>query len=220
MPAIRQKRRQELNTQSSTKRTECAICDWLSRLAQRCWACRPWGHFSRAAAGWHWPAKSASAGRRRMTNQPWDVGRHVIWASKSTRTPALADCACQCHTGEYHRAMSTNTPNFAGLRVAGFESRRAEEMAAMVARFGGLPSISPSMRRSGRGQESRGGRFRRAFDDRADRRGRVHDGRRHSAADDATRSASRSQAVSGIAVRCHHDHSRAEADRGACANSA
>ena len=42
--------------------------------------------------------------------------------------------------------MTTNTPNFAGLRVAGFESRRAEEMAAMVARFGGVPSISPSMR--------------------------------------------------------------------------
>jgi uroporphyrinogen decarboxylase len=42
--------------------------------------------------------------------------------------------------------MSTNIPNFAGLRVAGFESRRAGEMAAMVARFGGLPSISPSMR--------------------------------------------------------------------------
>ncbi len=42
--------------------------------------------------------------------------------------------------------MSVNTPNFGGLRVAGFESRRAAEMAAMVARFGGLPSISPSMR--------------------------------------------------------------------------
>ena len=42
--------------------------------------------------------------------------------------------------------MTSNTPNFAGLRVAGFESRRADEMAAMVARFGGLPSISPSMR--------------------------------------------------------------------------
>jgi uroporphyrinogen decarboxylase len=42
--------------------------------------------------------------------------------------------------------MTTKTPNFAGLRVAGFESRRAGEMEAMVARFGGLPSISPSMR--------------------------------------------------------------------------
>ncbi|HEX3997198.1 MAG TPA: uroporphyrinogen decarboxylase [Pirellulales bacterium] len=42
--------------------------------------------------------------------------------------------------------MTNNTPSFAGLRVAGFESRRAEDMAAMVARFGGLPSISPSMR--------------------------------------------------------------------------
>jgi uroporphyrinogen decarboxylase len=42
--------------------------------------------------------------------------------------------------------MVSNTPNFAGLRVAGFESRRAEEMASLVSRFGGLPSISPSMR--------------------------------------------------------------------------
>jgi uroporphyrinogen decarboxylase len=38
------------------------------------------------------------------------------------------------------------TPNFAGLRVAGFESRRAVELAALVTRLGGIPSISPSMR--------------------------------------------------------------------------
>jgi uroporphyrinogen decarboxylase len=41
---------------------------------------------------------------------------------------------------------SNTTPNFAGLRVAGFESRRAVELAALVTRLGGVPSISPSMR--------------------------------------------------------------------------
>jgi uroporphyrinogen decarboxylase len=41
---------------------------------------------------------------------------------------------------------SNTTPSFAGLRVAGFESRRAVELAALVTRLGGIPSISPSMR--------------------------------------------------------------------------
>jgi uroporphyrinogen decarboxylase len=35
---------------------------------------------------------------------------------------------------------------FAGLRVAAFESRRAAEMANLIERFGGVPSVSPSMR--------------------------------------------------------------------------
>jgi uroporphyrinogen decarboxylase len=42
--------------------------------------------------------------------------------------------------------MTTPQPNFAGLRVAAFESRRAEEMAALIERMGGVPSVSPSMR--------------------------------------------------------------------------
>ena len=38
-------------------------------------------------------------------------------------------------------------PNgFSGLRVAAFESRRATEMAGLIERFGGIPSVSPSMR--------------------------------------------------------------------------
>lgn len=37
-------------------------------------------------------------------------------------------------------------PNFDGLRVAAFESRRAEEMARLIERQGGRPSVSPSMR--------------------------------------------------------------------------
>jgi uroporphyrinogen decarboxylase len=41
---------------------------------------------------------------------------------------------------------SSAAPNFGGLRVAAFESRRAEELAALVAKLGGMPSISPSMR--------------------------------------------------------------------------
>ncbi len=41
----------------------------------------------------------------------------------------------------------TDTANgFCGLRVASFESRRATEMAALIERFGGMPSVSPSMR--------------------------------------------------------------------------
>ena len=42
--------------------------------------------------------------------------------------------------------MSTDSPNFSGLRVASLESRNAEEMARMIARFGGVPHVSPSMR--------------------------------------------------------------------------
>jgi uroporphyrinogen decarboxylase len=36
--------------------------------------------------------------------------------------------------------------DFSGLRVAAFESRRAGEMANLIERFGGVPSVSPSMR--------------------------------------------------------------------------
>ncbi len=42
--------------------------------------------------------------------------------------------------------MMKDTPSFAGLRVAAFESRRADEMARMIERFGGVASVSPSMR--------------------------------------------------------------------------
>ncbi len=40
----------------------------------------------------------------------------------------------------------SNTASFSGLRVAAFESRRAEEMAQMIERFGGVAHVSPSMR--------------------------------------------------------------------------
>ena len=42
--------------------------------------------------------------------------------------------------------MPQDTPNFAGLRVAAFESRRAEEMAHFIEKAGGVPAVSPSMR--------------------------------------------------------------------------
>lgn len=38
------------------------------------------------------------------------------------------------------------TSDFAGLRVAAFESRRAAEMARLIERHGGVASVSPSMR--------------------------------------------------------------------------
>jgi uroporphyrinogen decarboxylase len=42
--------------------------------------------------------------------------------------------------------VSSDNASFAGLRVAAFESRRAEDIDRMIARFGGVPSVSPSMR--------------------------------------------------------------------------
>jgi uroporphyrinogen decarboxylase len=37
-------------------------------------------------------------------------------------------------------------PNFGGLEVAAFESRRAEEIAQLISRCGGVPRVGPSMR--------------------------------------------------------------------------
>lgn len=42
--------------------------------------------------------------------------------------------------------MTQATQNFAGLRVASLESRRADDMARLIERAGGAPSVSPSMR--------------------------------------------------------------------------
>lgn len=42
--------------------------------------------------------------------------------------------------------MSTDSASFANLRVASLESRKGDEMARMVEKFGGLPFVSPSMR--------------------------------------------------------------------------
>src|SRR5438105_570737 len=42
--------------------------------------------------------------------------------------------------------MSTASPDFAGLRVTAFESRRATEMARLIERLGGEAHVSPSMR--------------------------------------------------------------------------
>lgn len=41
---------------------------------------------------------------------------------------------------------TAHTPNFGGLRVAAFESRMQGEMATMIARAGGVPLVSPSLR--------------------------------------------------------------------------
>ncbi len=42
--------------------------------------------------------------------------------------------------------MTSPAPSFDNLRVASFESRRADETARMIERFGGVPLVSPSMR--------------------------------------------------------------------------
>jgi uroporphyrinogen decarboxylase len=42
--------------------------------------------------------------------------------------------------------MPNDVPSFSGLRVAAFESRRADEMARLIERMGGIASVSPSLR--------------------------------------------------------------------------
>ncbi|HEX3724750.1 MAG TPA: uroporphyrinogen decarboxylase [Pirellulales bacterium] len=42
--------------------------------------------------------------------------------------------------------MANTSQGFSGLRVAAFESRRSSEMANLIERFGGVPTVSPSMR--------------------------------------------------------------------------
>jgi len=41
---------------------------------------------------------------------------------------------------------SASTANFEGLEVVAFESRHAKEMAALIAKFGGVPRIAPALR--------------------------------------------------------------------------
>ena len=42
--------------------------------------------------------------------------------------------------------MAEDTGSFAGLQVAAFESRRADDMARLIEKHGGVPHVSPSMR--------------------------------------------------------------------------
>src|SRR5688572_21620139 len=43
-------------------------------------------------------------------------------------------------------ASHSSSPSFNGLRVASFESRRADDMSRLIERFGGAAHVSPSMR--------------------------------------------------------------------------
>lgn len=42
--------------------------------------------------------------------------------------------------------MGTSPPSYDGLRIASFESRKADDTARMIERFGGVAHVSPSMR--------------------------------------------------------------------------
>lgn len=58
---------------------------------------------------------------------------------------AVARCRARATIGR-ENFMPDAARGFAGLRVAAFESRRASEMANLIERFGGVASVSPSMR--------------------------------------------------------------------------
>ena len=40
----------------------------------------------------------------------------------------------------------SRSPSFGGLRIAALESRRRDDFARLIERFGGVPFVSPSMR--------------------------------------------------------------------------
>ena len=42
--------------------------------------------------------------------------------------------------------MGSSPPSYDGLRIASFESRKADDTARMIERFGGVAHVSPSMR--------------------------------------------------------------------------
>ncbi len=44
------------------------------------------------------------------------------------------------------RGMNDTPPDFRGLQVAAFESRRAEDVARLIEKHGGVPHVSPSLR--------------------------------------------------------------------------
>ena len=66
--------------------------------------------------------------------------------------PAGASAASRRRSGDDATPTAADAPPparrdaLAGLTIAAMESRRAEEMARMIARFGGTPAVSPSMR--------------------------------------------------------------------------
>ncbi len=59
---------------------------------------------------------------------------------------APADGRRIAHSPDGNQFMPDAARGFAGLRVAAFESRRASEMTSLIERFGGVASVSPSMR--------------------------------------------------------------------------
>ncbi len=65
--------------------------------------------------------------------------------ARHRRRAAVPPLAANCRE-RYDGGMTSDQHNFAGLRVAAFESRRATEMAALIERHGGVPFVSPSMR--------------------------------------------------------------------------
>src|SRR5690349_15471945 len=74
------------------------------------------------------------------------VGRGVAWTPVSIsrvarRRAKLAEIRGDKPRGSIY--MTDGSANFGGMQVAAFESRRAEEMARLIERFGGVAHVSP-----------------------------------------------------------------------------
>ena len=109
------------------------------------------------------------------------------------------------------RSHDSPAASFDKLRVASFESRRADETARMIERFGGVAARQPlDARSAGRGR-SLGRRLRPPADHRPDRRRDPAHRRRHARDARPRRAARRSAAISRRAGRREDDRPRAEA---------
>lgn len=67
----------------------------------------------------------------------------IVWPHRNAAEILYNHRFVSPHLLRYRISM---TQNFNGLRVASLESRRADDMARMITKFGGHPCVSPSMR--------------------------------------------------------------------------
>ena len=100
-------------------------------------------------------------------------GGHRVSRGPGRRPPIGLECVPKL---EVPLTMSTtDTPSFAGLRVATFESRMSGPIADLIAKYGGVPVEAPALREIPHRGQPRGPRVRRAADRRRVRRGDLPD---------------------------------------------
>ena len=146
-----------------------------------------------------------------VTEAPPNEGVFPIWLAVLPPRRALFT---QCLTSQ----MSKAEPQFDGLRVGAFESRRADELARLITRSGGVAHVSPSMREVPAGRKPVGDRLRASAVDGRNPRGGFSDRRRIPLAGGARSAKRRTAEVLGCLGRYGDDRTRPETRRGDAGN--